>query len=472
MLGDGVNIAARLQEFVSAGGIIWTQSVQDRLSGQNQLETRSLGRLPLRKLGETVAAYELVTDARYALEGAVDGSILPSIAVMPFANPGGDQTDEYLAAGISEGIISQLSRNSDLTVISRSSTLAFGRQAIEPRSVGRALNARYLITGTLWRSGSQIRLSTQLLDTETGRNLTGLQRDFNQSDMFAVQDEIVETALVHLLPGVLSEERRRTLRKQPASFTAYDSYLKALDLIGDLERDEFDRARHHLEDAIAADPGFSSPLAWLARWHSLNVGQGWSEDPKADAHKASSLARKAIELDVKNALALATYGHVQSYLFGDFETAIYYLDRAREANPSSSIAWLLSSVTLSSIGRSKEAIHAAERALRLSPFDQRLFVFYVFLGTVHYDAGNFETAIKWLLRGLAENHRYTSGLRTLAVSQIAAGKPSDAKETVARLLELEPEFSVSNYRKTHRHYNDAKLVDQFCARLRQAGAPE
>ncbi|MCV2891351.1 tetratricopeptide repeat protein [Ruegeria aquimaris] len=472
LLGDGVNIAARLQEFVSAGGIIWTQSVQDRISGDSQFEIRSLGNLPLRKLGETVAAYELVTDARYALEGAIDNSIFPSIAVMPFANPGGDKADEYLAAGISEGIISQLSGKGDLTVISRSSTLAFGRQAIEPRSVGRALNVRYLVTGTLWRSGSHIRVSAQLLDTETGRNLTGLQRDFNQSDMFAVQDEIVETALVHLLPGVLSEERRRTLRKPPTSFTAYDSYLKALDLIGDLQKDAFDRARLHLEDAIAADPGFSSPFAWLARWHSLNVGQGWSEDPQADAHKASSLARKAIDLDVRNDLALATYGHVQSYLFGDFENAVYYLDRARDANPSSSIAWLLSSVTLSSLGRGDEAIQAAERALRLSPFDQRLFVFYVFLGTVHYDAGNFDTAIKWLQRGLAENPRYTSGLRTLAVAQIAAGKPGVARKTVARLLELEPEFSVSNYRKTHRHYADPRLVDLFCARLSQAGAPE
>lgn len=472
LLGDGVNIAARLQEFASAGGIILTQSVQDTIAGNSEFETRELGQLPMRKLGVSVAAYELVSDARYSVQPTDDHASLPSVAVMPFSNSRGDQADDYLAAGISEGIVSQLSRQGDLTVISRSSTLAFARQAIEPKSIGKALNARYLITGTLWRVGEHIRISAQLVDTENGRNLTSLQRDFDQSDLFAIQDEIVESSLVHLLPSLLAEERRRTLRKTPASFTAYDSYLKALDLIGDLERDAFGQARRHLEDAIAADPSFSSPLAWLARWYSLNVGQGWSNDPRADAGTAISLAKKAIGLDARNALALATYGHIQSYLFGDFETAIDYLERARAANPNSSIAWLLSSVTLSSVGRSDEAISAAERALRLSPFDQRLFVYYVFLGTVHYDAGNYLTAIKWLSRGLAENQRYTSGLRTLAVAQVAAGQLPDARKSARRLLELEPGFSVSNYRRTHRHYSDPGLVDLFCARLEQAGVPD
>lgn len=472
LLGDGVNIAARLQEFASAGGIILTQAVQDTISGNSEFETRTLGRLPMRKLGVTVPAYELVPDARYALEDTGQCMNLPSVAVMPFANSGGDQADEYLAAGISEGIVSQLSRHRDLIVISRSSTLAFGRQAIEPMSIGKALGARYLISGTLWRLGKNIRISAQLVDTEIGRNLTSLQRDFEQSNLFAIQDEIVESSLVHLLPSLLAEERRRTLRKKPTSFNAYDSYLKALDLIGDLERNAFEQARNHLEDAISADPSFSFPLAWLARWYSLNVGQGWSRDPQADAGKANTLAKKAIGLDAQDALALATYGHVQSYLFGDFETAIAYLDRAREANPSSSIAWLLSSVTLSSVGRRDEAIAAAERALRLSPFDQRLFVYYTFLGTVHYDAGNYPTAIKWLSRGLAENQRYTSGLRTLAVAQVAAGQLQNAQKSVARLLELEPGFSVSNYRRTHRHYSDPRLVDLFCTRLGQAGVPE
>nr|WP_234169503.1 tetratricopeptide repeat protein [Ruegeria pomeroyi] len=126
---------------------------------------------------------------------------------------------------------------------------------------------------------------------------------------------------------------------------------------------------------------------------------------------------------------------------------------------------------MSSVGRSDEAISAAERALRLSPFDQRLFVYYVFLGTVHYDAGNYLTAIKWLSRGLAENQRYTSGLRTLAVAQVAAGQLPDARKSARRLLELEPGFSVSDYRRTHRQYSDPRLVDLFCARLEQAGVP-
>lgn len=472
LLGDGVNIAARLQEHVEGGGVILTGSVQDRIAGRPDIETRPLGNLKVRKLSDTIAAFELITDGRPDTGKSSFGWELPSIAVMPLVNLGGDQEDEYLSTGIVEDIVVSLASQRDLTVISRSSTLAFARQSIDPRAVGEVLGVRYLITGTLRRSGGRIRISTVLLDTGTGQQLASLKRDFAADDLFAVQDEIVESALTHLLPGMHSAERRKAMRKWPGSYNAYDDYLKALDLIGSLERQSFDEARIHLSRAIHSDPGFSTAKAWAARWHSLRVGQGWSDDPRRDADEAAELALHAIHLDEQNALALATYGHVQAYMLGDFEAAIGYLDRARDVNPNSSVAWLLSSVTLSSLGRNKEAIAAAERALRLSPFDQRLFVHYAFLGIVHYDAGDFELAIRWLSRGLTENPRYTSALRTLAVAHVATGQMTAARAAVARLMQHEPGFTLSQHRESHRLYHDPDQAELFLDRLKQAGAPE
>lgn len=472
LLGDGVNIAARLQEHVDAGGVILTQAVENQLSDRLDIETRPVGTLTLRNIREPVSAFELVTDGRRPPLARQKGARLPTIAVMPFVNLGDNERDEYFASGLVDDVIISLSGQRDLTVISRSSTLSFARQTIDPRGVGDVLGVRYMITGTLRRNDTRIVLSAELLETDSGEQLTNLRREFPESDMFRVQDEIVEMILTHLMPGMLSAERQRTMRKWPGSFSAYDNYLRAQDLIGSLERELFEEAGIHFQRAIKADPGFSLPLAWAARWHTLRVGQGWSQDPKKDALEAANLAMQAIRMDQKNALALAVYGHVQSYLFGDFENAIEYLDRAREVTPNSSTAWLLSSVTLASLGRSDEAIAAAERALRLSPFDQRLFIYYAFLGTAHYGAGNYRRAAKWLTRGLVENPRYTSALRTLAATQVALGQQANARETIARLVVLEPGFSLANYRRTYRLYTDPEKAALFYARLEEAGAPQ
>ncbi len=472
LLGDGVNIAARLQEHVSSGGVILTQAVQNQISGLADIEANPLGPIRLRNINGVVDAYELLTDARNLSKSARESARLPSIAVMPFANLGDDENDAYFAAGIIEDVIVSLSGQRDLTVISRSSTLSFAHQTVDLRTVASVLDVMYLITGTLRRSGKRIIISTALVSAETGQQLASLRRDFTEGEMFQVQDEIVEMILTQLVPGMLSAERQRVLRKWPGSFTAYDNYLRALDLIGSLERETFDEAGVHLTRAIAGDPGFSMALAWAARWHSLRVGQGWSEDSKRDALEAADLAMQAIRLDQQNALALAVYGHVQSYLFGDFEKAISYFDRAQVLNPSGSTVWLLSSVTLASVGRADEGIEAAERALRLSPFDQRLFVNYAFLGTAHYGAGHYRRAIKWLMRCLIENPRYTSALRTLAVTQVALGQLAQARETMGRLLEFEPGFSLAAYRRAHRLYSDPDQAEIFYDRLHHAGAPD
>ena len=293
--GDGVNIAARLQEHAPEGGIILTESVKSALADSPDIALRPLGEVKLRKMRHPIEAWELVTDGRpvaRAPEATTDDSQVPSIAVLPFINLGGNPDDDYFANGIVEDVVVSLSSLREMTVISRSSTLAFARQDVDPRTIGKVLGVRYVITGSVRRAPERLRISTELVDTSTGATLVIERREFTETDLFDVQDAIVEAVISRLVPGLRAAERRRVLRKRPENFTAYDLTLRALDLIGSLEREQFDAAFGYLEQAIALDPAFATPLAWSARWYSLRIGQGWSTDPRHDQLEAASRAMR------------------------------------------------------------------------------------------------------------------------------------------------------------------------------------
>ena len=213
------------------------------------------------------------------------------------------------------------------------------------------------------------------------------------------------------------------------------------------------------------------PVAWLARWYSLLIGQGWSADARKDRETACDVAAKAIELDGQNALALATYGHLRAYLFHDYDSALVYFERALAACPNSALAWILSSGTLSYVGRGEEAVRHAERAMRLSPFDQNLFVNYTFLGLAHYTSGAYDEAVKWGRMALSERPMYTANLRILAASLAAHGQPDEAHGIAARLMSLEPGFTLDEFDRTLLPFRDRARRVQYLDHLRQAGLP-
>jgi adenylate cyclase len=274
-----------------------------------------------------------------------------------------------------------------------------------------------------------------------------------------------------IAPHVRSAELKRALRKRPENFTAYDLTLHALDCLTPLEKTSFFRARDYLERAMAEDEKFAMPVAWAARWRSLLIGQNWSTDREADARAAVDLAAKAIELDSQNALALATYGHVRSFLFHDYDVALGYFERALAACPNSALAWFLSSGTLSYVGRTAEAIHNAKQAVRLSPFDQNLFAFYMFLGMAHYAHGDYEEAVKVGRKSLSERPTYTANLRVLSAALAATGQDTEAREVAGRLMTLEPNFNLAEYERTLLPFRDKEIRSVYLDHLRKAGLP-
>ena len=214
------------------------------------------------------------------------------------------------------------------------------------------------------------------------------------------------------------------------------------------------------------------PVAWAARWHSLCIGQGWTATPSEDAAASIALATRAIELDRQNALALATMGHLKSFLFHEYDTALLYFDRALSACPNSSLAWVLSSATLAYVGRAAEAIKHAQHGLRLSPFDQALFSYHNCLSLAHYANGEFEEAAKWARMSDSENPAYTGNLRYLIAALVALDRLDEALDCARRLMDLEPDFRLSEYQRTRLAFRDPEIRIRHVERLRAAGLPE
>jgi adenylate cyclase len=432
-----------------------------------------LGYLHLRNLEKPVKAYALPAKTLVWVPRAVpQPGVLPSIAVLPLHNLGRDPADDYFAAGIVEDIVMSLAGLRELHVISRASTLTYRGRQVDPREVGRAFGVRYVLTGSVRRSERSVRVSAQLCDAITGVSLWAETVEVAPGDLFVVQDEIVQRVISGIAPNVRASELRGAMRKRPDKFTAYDYTLRALHCIHSLNLESFLQAHEFLTKAMAEDPNFAMPVAWVARWHSLYVGQGWAPDRTEHSAKAIRFATKAIELDPQNALALATYGHLKSYLFHEYDVARIYLDRALLACPNHSLAWILSSGTLSYIGRGKEAVEHAEHALRLSPFDQSLFYYYMFLSLAHYSTGNYEETIKWANMSISENSAYTATYRFLAAGLAGLDRLDEARTVAAALVKLEPSFGCQEYERTRQPFRHPELSTNLMKHLRSAGLPE
>jgi len=467
--GDGVNVAARLQGYANPGGIVMSEAVYDLVRGSLSVPVRDLGYLQLRNFEKPIKAYELESGSGNAHlpAGPPDGH-LPSIAVLPFQNLTDNPQDDYLGDGVVEDISVSLSGLHELMVISRGSTLRYRGQSPDPREIGRVLGVRYVLLGSIRHHHGPVRVAAQLSDTATGANLWGHVED---GDLFDVQDRIVGRVVGAIAPHVRAAELRRSLRKRPGNFTAYEYWLRALDMMSSLDKSRFLQARGFLDMAMTADPSFAMPAAWGARWHNLCIGQGWSADRQKDAADAIELATRAINLDRYNPMALATMGHLKSYLSHEYDTALLYFDRALSACPNSSLAWILSSATLAYVGRGEDAVKHAEKGLRLSPCDSDLFHYYGCMALAHYASGNFEETIKWSRMSESENGAYTANLRYMIGAFVALGRLADAREAAQRLLRHEPDFHFGrNFPWSA--FQDPAVNQTHTERLRLAGLPD
>jgi tetratricopeptide (TPR) repeat protein len=366
-------------------------------------------------------------------------------------------------------IIYALSALKELFVISRAPTGILG-DSIDLRAVGKDLGVRYVLSGSVLRSGRRLRIGTELGDASSGEIILADQHEGDLDDLFHVQDRIAQEVVKMIAPNVRERELKKSLRKHPQNMTAYDLVLQAMEPLYDLDYATFSRARGLLQRAIALDPGYAPAFSYAGYWHMFRQGQGWSPDASADISTAERLARAAIANDSHDAMALAIFGHTQSHLTKDLEQAIGIFDGAIAISPNSHIAWILKGATLCFVGDGPNAVRCAETGVRLSPFDRHVFFAEHILAQAHYVNRNFDQAISWGRRADMHNARNTSNLRTLISSLIAIDRTEEAREIARRHAAIVPDFSVSAW--AARTPMQDEIRRQRIERLLAAGMPE
>jgi len=470
ILGDAVNLAARLQEFAEPGGTVLSAEAAMLLGGADREAARELGNLPLRNLSRAVRAVALGGGRGVPVPLPPPPGPLPSVAVLPLEDLSGDPADAHLASGIVEDIAASLAGLHDVFVISPDSARMFAGQSPSPQRVARTLGVRFVVTGAMRRRSGGFEVSARLVDAVTGEQLWGERLDFADRDLFEAQEHVVRRVVAGVAPNIRAAALREAMRKRPESLTAYDHMLRGLHAMGRQDRTDFLRARDHLDLAMADDPGFALPAAWTAHWHSLRIGHGWSHDRAADATAIFGFAARALELEPSNALALAVLGHNTSYLRGDPDAAMESFDRALSASPGSSIAWTLSSATLTYLGRAGEAVRHAERGLRLSPYDPLRYFQQHILSLAHYATGALPEAERHGRLAIAANASHASNWRVQAAVLAAQGRRGEARAALRRVEELEGGFDVERYVGERMPLRDAGLRARFAHDLRAAAS--
>jgi adenylate cyclase len=473
VFGGGVNIAARLQSYAEPGCIVASASILALVSDQLTVPVVDLGELHLKNLRNPVRAYSLRVTTGASATGSLPNrpdDTRPSIAVLPFRHQLEDGADRYFAEGMVDDIIRALAGLKELFVISRASTLGFGGPGVDAQSAGRQFGVRYMLSGTVHRSGRRLRIGTELSDTITGAVLWAEQHDGDLSELFALQDSIAVRVVGTVAPHVRERELQRAIRKHPESMGAYDLVLQGIDLLYRMEYPTFSRARGLLQQAIVLDPAYAPAYAYAAQWHIHRAAQGWSKNPEADGCEAARLAAAAIELDKYDALGLALYGHARSFLLKDYDAGKGFLDRALVASPNCALAWTLSSCTCTYLGETRIAIERGERGLRLSPLDPLIFFYLHNLGMAHYVNGSYEDAVSYGRKAAAHKRTFRANLRVLAGSLVALGMMAEAQEAAQILLEAQPDFRLSAYASLC-PFKDRDIRELFLERLRLAGLP-
>ncbi len=477
LLGDGVNVAVRLEALALPGGIAVSARVREDLAGRLPVEAEDMGEQALKNVPQRVRVFRLRGSApgETPATGRPPALALPdrpSLVVLPFQNMSGDPSQEYLADGLVEDVTTALSRIRWLFVIARNSAFTYKGRAVDVRQVGRELGVRYVVEGSVRvqraAAGQRVRVTAQLIDAASGEHLWADRIDRDLEDIFAVQDEITGSIAASIEPHLHAREEHRARASPPGSLDAWGKVVRALSLVFRISRDANEQAQLLAAEAAALDPDYARAHAvggWATMW---SAHCHWAADGAAAYRKARQMAERAIVLDPGEPWARTTLGHILSGE-GAHAAALVELESALAINPNFALARTIHGWALLRAGRMEAAVEETGKALRMSPIDGFAGFYASIHGLALLGSGRFEAALPHIRRSTAAFPEFIGNWRLLASCCGHLDLVEEARDALARADALGGTQTLS---AVYRHLGPHAHRDVFVEGLRRAGMPE
>jgi len=487
--GDDVNVAARLEAEAPPGGIVVSRAVREAVEGRLKATLHALGDLALKNIVRPIRAFRVewsaedwssadeVSAPAFWSVGPTEADVplalpdKPSIAVLPFQNMSGDPDQEYFTDGMVEDIITALSRFKALFVIARNSSFTYKGNAVDIKQVGRELGVRYVLEGSVRKAASKVRVTGQLIDSETGTHIWADRFDGNVANVFDLQDEIATSVVGAIAPKLERAEIERARRKPIENLTAYDCFLRGMAHIhGSVTRESLEQALRLFYRAIELDPAFAAPYGMALRCYDGLRLQGWSVDKdweKAEVRRLAALVG-IFGQDDAVALSWAGYALFQGH---EYDAGLTMIDRALSLNPNWSDGWSVRGVVSLFLGDHEAALAQCAHALRLNPLDPDAYLPETIMALAHLLLGRYDEALKLTAKSLGRHPTWTPALRASAVANALSGNIDEARKSMVQLRQVDPSLRISNLNEQIGYYRPKDIV-RMAEGLRLAGLPE
>jgi TolB-like protein/class 3 adenylate cyclase len=475
--GEGVNVAARLEALCDPGGILISGKIHSEVDGKVEAAFEDRGEQQVKNISRPIRVYAVsrggVTETSAATVSTNDVKKplglpdKPSIAVLPFQNMSGDPDQEYFADGMVEDIITALSRFKSLFVIARNSSFTYKGKAVDIKQVGRELGVRYVLEGSVRKSGNRVRITAQLIEATTDRHLWADKFDGALEDVFDLQDQVTSSVVGLIAPKLEQAEIERAKQKATDSLDSYDFFLRGMALVN---KRRFPEARVFFKQALERDPDYGAAYAMAAS--TLMFEQAISGVPLAGEALADAirLAQLASRTGSDDAFTLARSAHVLTYLGGEYDRGAAMVEHAVALNPNLAIAWYSRGWVTMMCGEAERAIESFDRMIRLSPLDPLRVSAWNGSSFAFFSLGRYEDGCV----SAAKSIQVVADVHTLAayiVNAIGAGRTAEAQQAAARLLRSQPDFHAIRAGDAF-PTRSLDQRNQIIAALREAGLPE
>jgi adenylate cyclase len=465
--GDGVNVAARLEGIAEPGAVYISRTVRDFVDGTAEIVLEDLGERQLKNIARPVQVFRIAGPTPVA--GAAPASPAvphkPSIAVLPFMNMSGDAEQEYFSDGITEDLITDLSKISALFVIARNSSFAYKGRSVKVQEIGRDLGVRFVLEGSTRKAGNRVRITAQLIDAGSGGHVWAERFDRELTDIFAAQDEVVEKIVGALAVKLTQNEAQRLHRRATANVEAYETWLRARELLSGSTRDSVLRAKSMYRRAIEIDPNFAAPHAGLALAALSEYVSDWAADPAQALDETERWARRAVELNDQEPVSHMALGSVLLWR-RDHAGALAEFRRMIELDPNFAQGHSATGLALMYAGRAEEALEAFALAMRLDPHYPGIVLH--FLAQAHFSLGHYEPAAQRLRERIARTPGTDSSRMLLASCYGHLGRMEEARRVWAEMLKINPDFSLEQ-RARVLPYKDPRDFQRIADGLAKAG---